>query len=484
MKNIRLFPDSVILIVLCLFAINYSVAQESFKDWLKKDQQALQSYLEKEDKAFMEFLKKDWKAFQSMDGEKSDNKPKPKDIPIAKPEPVKEVTDRPVAPVKIKPIPLAPKPKPKPLVQEITPKANIKFTFFGVPVAFLLDKKPGINISGQINNQVISDSWAVLASSDAVKLIAGLKNYKHNLLLNDWGYIRLVHGLSSEIYKNKKNEQTLCAWFLLLKSGYDVRIAYKRDQIFLLISNENTIYNNQFVTISGHKYYFVSFEGPLDLSGQVYTYEGNYEGSDKMFTMRMAAVPNLTNKIDQRKLAFDYNGNSYSLIIKYNNDIVEYYKNYPQTDIGLYFSSPVSIAAQTTLLSELKPHVEGKSELEAVNLLLRFVQTSFDYKTDDVQFGKEKYLLPEETLFYPASDCEDRSILFSYLIKNLLGMDIVGLDYPGHIATAVKFKSDIIGEGVTYNGQRYIICDPTYINANAGMCMPEFQGINPQIIKF
>ena len=91
--------------------------------------------------------------------------------------------------------------------------------------------------------------------------------------------------------------------------------------------------------------------------------------------------------------------------------------------------------------------------------------------------------MPEETLYYPASDCEDRAILFSYLVKNLLGLKIIALDYPGHIATAVKFSANINGDAVEYNGQRYVICDPTYINADAGMSMPEYKGVAPEVIK-
>ena len=34
----------------------------------------------------------------------------------------------------------------------------------------------------------------------------------------------------------------------------------------------------------------------------------------------------------------------------------------------------------------------------------------------------------------------------------------------------------------SYKGKKYIICDPTFINANAGMCMPEFKKVNPEII--
>ena len=111
------------------------------------------------------------------------------------------------------------------------------------------------------------------------------------------------------------------------------------------------------------------------------------------------------------------------------------------------------------------------------------MQNAFPYKTDDEQFGREKYFFPEETLFYPFSDCEDRSILFAYLVSNLLGLDVVGLEFPGHAATAVRFNSDVRGDFIDYRNEKYIICDPTYVNANYGECMPQFKTVIPRIVR-
>jgi hypothetical protein len=150
----------------------------------------------------------------------------------------------------------------------------------------------------------------------------------------------------------------------------------------------------------------------------------------------------------------------------------------------LYFDSEVGETAESPLLQQLAKELEGMSEQQAVNFLLRFVQTSFKYRTDDKQFGKENYLFPEETIFYPYSDCEDRSVFFAWLVKRLLKLDVVGLNYPGHVATAVHFTQDAGGDFVTYNGRRYTVADPTYINATAGMTMPEYGNTKPGIISF
>jgi hypothetical protein len=137
-----------------------------------------------------------------------------------------------------------------------------------------------------------------------------------------------------------------------------------------------------------------------------------------------------------------------------------------------------------SLLTQLKPIVEGQSETEAVNRLLRFVQTAFQYKTDDDQFREENYLFPLETLHYPYSDCEDRAAIFAWLTESLLKLDVVILDFPGHIATAVEFSQPAQGDSWKFNGKRYTVADPTYINANAGMTMPQYKGKAPKLVAF
>jgi hypothetical protein len=118
--------------------------------------------------------------------------------------------------------------------------------------------------------------------------------------------------------------------------------------------------------------------------------------------------------------------------------------------------------------------LENRSEEDAVSLLLKFVQTAFVYETDGEQFGKEKMFFPDEMFYYPASDCEDRAVLFSYLVRELMGLKVVGLRYPNHMATAVNFNSDIAGSFVRFKGKKYVICDPTYVNAPIGSVMPGF----------
>lgn len=108
---------------------------------------------------------------------------------------------------------------------------------------------------------------------------------------------------------------------------------------------------------------------------------------------------------------------------------MDFYKDYPQCDYSVYFNAPVNAAMENRILSSLAPLVQGRNEADAANILINFVQTAFQYQTDGQQFGYEKPFFVEELFYYPYSDCEDRAMLFSYLVRKLLGLDVVLLDY-------------------------------------------------------
>jgi len=67
--------------------------------------------------------------------------------------------------------------------------------------------------------------------------------------------------------------------------------------------------------------------------------------------------------------------------------------------------------------------------------------------------------------------------------SDLLALRVVGLDYPGHIATAILFTTPVSGKTISYKNMIFTVCDPTFVNADAGMCMPQYQDVEPKIIS-
>ena len=134
------------------------------------------------------------------------------------------------------------------------------------------------------------------------------------------------------------------------------------------------------------------------------------------------------------------------------------------------------------MVEQIRTQVAGLDEQDAANRILRFIQKGFPYATDDEQFKREKYFYFEETLYYPLCDCEDRAIFYAYLVHEILGLDVHLIQFPGHECTAVAFNQPVAnGTSYEYKGKTYYICDPTYIGARIGRCMPSYAKESPQI---
>ena len=98
--------------------------------------------------------------------------------------------------------------------------------------------------------------------------------------------------------------------------------------------------------------------------------------------------------------------------------------------------------------------ISGMNEKDAVGILLNWVQTAYEFGNDDKIWGHDRAFFAQETLYYPYSDCEDRAILFSRLVRDLVGLDVVLLYYPGHLATAVAFNDEVKGDYLTYKNRK------------------------------
>ena len=163
-----------------------------------------------------------------------------------------------------------------------------------------------------------------------------------------------------------------------------------------------------------------------------------------------------------------------------NKKALSFYASYPpsminenqQTLWAMYANMPMPKAISQTFMAAMKEKIAGLSQLEAMERLLNFVQTAFVYEYDDKVWGCDRAFFPEETLYYPYCDCEDRSILLSRMVRDLLGLHCVLIHYPGHLAMAVQFTDDVKGDCIMLQGEKFTICDPTYIGAHVGETMP------------
>ena len=510
-----LLLNPLFVVFILIFSITSHASDSEYAQWLKQTQGEFQNYLDENDKAFISFLNQTWEEVDVEDAKIRDPKPKPVNIPVAQPiiiekpqitvippiivpaieKPDVEIptTETPTIavpvikpPVMKAPIIETPVIIDRPVVKKDHNSRTISYDFFGESISVNYNKNFKQSFRSKISNKSIADFWTELATQPHKEIIEQLSQRAESLKLNDWGTALLFDQFSRELQGSNQYNQSsrqLTSWFLLVKAGFNARIAYN-DQIFLLMPSKQELFATTFFTFNGQRFYSVALNEKSMKPGKVYTYNG--ESLDGQKDLDFSQPNNfLTSKNQtERTLSFAYNNEQHDIKVHYPRDMVNYFNTFPQLDIKNYFEAGMPSQTAYELLSQLKPIIQGHTETEAVNRLLRFVQTAFTYETDDEQFKQENYLFPLETLHYPASDCEDRAAIFAWLTKSLLNLDVVILDFPGHIAAAVAFNQTAPGDNWKLNGRQYTVTDPTYINANVGMTMPMFKNITPKLITF
>ncbi|MCD6173138.1 MAG: hypothetical protein J7J96_05005, partial [Sulfurimonas sp.] len=216
-----------------------------------------------------------------------------------------------------------------------------------------------------------------------------------------------------------------------------------------------------------------------NITSTVFTYKQNYPDSTKAFDLSMDKLPTFKENMKLKTLSFIQYGKEYKISYNYNKNLIDFMSTYPQADYKIFFNAPMDKKTYKDIATELKKHLDTKRMSVALDFVLNFVQKAFKYEVDSKQFGREKMMFAEETLYYDKSDSEDRAILFSYLVKELFNINVVGLKYKNHMATALYIPID--GDSVEIHSKKFILADPTYINAIIGQSIPKYRLEEPEI---
>lgn len=498
------------VLILSTFLIVNGLHSQSFEEYQKREQKKMQDaaqheqegvsslqkeytdFVAKRDKEWSDFLRKDWERFQVFSGKKRAEKPKPQTTPVYLP-PTKPIAQKPTAKpptVEIKPtekpivVTPVPTPQPRPVepickpVEQLPSGPAVLLSFYGRSLS--VSYPPAIMQCGvnNVSQAAIATYWEQASATNYTPTVERLMQLKTELSLNDYGYFQLVQQFSNQIYTSSINNARLLSWFVMVRSGYGVRVAYQGSEIALLVPSAQQIYQRSFLTLNGTNYYVFP-----KLNGSSYsTYDKDYATTTKSVDFHIMQPIRFQSRKAVRNVPFVFDGKSYNVNLEYDPDLMTYYKDYPLVDLEVYFGAAVSMQAKASIAQALKPIVANMDQGKALNLILHFVQTGFAYKTDQDQFGYEKFFFVEETLYYPYCDCEDRAVLFSYLVKELLGLKVVGLEYPDHVSTAVCVPSIQSGDYLKYGNAIYVVADPTYINASVGMSMPQYRNVSPIVI--
>jgi hypothetical protein len=483
-----------------------------FNQFRNDQQDEFDKFRKRVNEEYAEFMRRAWQEFPAQEADVPQEEPTVEPVyfeepapapqlpaqpgePSDEPAPVREdiaslPTQQPVfepQPIAVKPVVIvipepAPAPEPiAPVQPKEEPFKRVSIAYYGSLITIGFPENDNLQIKGADEN-AIADAWQALSDSRYdITVKTALDARKANALC-DWAYMDMLRNACEKQY-GKSNEATLAQAFLMVQSGYRIRLGNNNGKLQLLVASLYDIYGLKYFVLDGTKFYIVSG----DKNTKMHICESKY-GKEKSLSMQMAQLPKFTSNPTQKRTLSSKKGVTASTSV--NKNLIDFFNTYPQacykgdytTRWAAYANTPLDKSIKNSLYPSLKKTIDGMSERQAVEILLNWVQTAFQYKVDDQVWGHDRAFFAQETLYYPYCDCEDRAILFSRLVRDLVGLDVVLLYYPGHLASAVAFNGEERGDYLTYKNRRFIVCDPTYINAGVGRTMPGMNNQEAQVI--
>ena len=334
-----------------------------------------------------------------------------------------------------------------------------------------------------ISEKSVVKMWEEFEKGHFSQITIDCFNLKEQMRLNGWCMLNLCKKIADKIEGQDTNESAVLLSYLMNEQGYDVQLCRINDNKLVPIFTSSVelcqipkmqvggkIYhlfgvNDEFskVHLFEKMKYFTEVE-PINFDHAMYISFSSSQSSPQTFTSTFNEKMTTT--------------------VRSNKSLIQYYNSLPLiNDWSFYARQPMFPSTKAQIIPALKRTVAGKNEIDAANDIIHFVQSAFTYKADSIQFGRERIFYKEELFYYSGSDCEDRSVLFSDLIHEILGLDVVLLYYPWHMATAVKFNTPFNGHYIMVDKQKYMICDPTCRYSEVGFCHSDYRNEVPQIYR-
>ena len=405
-------------------------------------------------------------------------KPQPEPLAPIAPMPIVAVTPVPDNPN----IPVVPVPVPVTPVQEETPR--VQFTYFGTPMEVRFSPDQQIKMEA-CTPEAIATGWERMIGKDYDNTLYDCLELRKKHQMGDWAYLLLLDSVAHACTAG--NEATLMLSYLYQQSGYKVRMGISNQELVMLFATDHVLYDRTSFTMDGSKFFVY---GTDDKIVDMRICDASFPKEQEL-SLWMQKPLLLANHPTNRRRISSEKYKDMSVEVSVNSNLLAFYNHYPSsraktgsfmTRWAMLATTPFATDDNKETLAELREKLADLSEKEAVERLLNCIQTGLEYEFDEKVWGADRAFFPSESLFYPYCDCEDRSILLSRLVGDLLGLKSTLIYYPGHLAMAIHFNEPVKGDYVEYNGERFVVCDPTYIGAPIGMTMPDMDNAAAKLI--
>ncbi|MBR0200840.1 MAG: hypothetical protein IJQ44_00015 [Bacteroidaceae bacterium] len=324
----------------------------------------------------------------------------------------------------------------------------------------------------------VAKAWRECSTDAYTPLLYDCLQQREERHMCDWAYLEMLYTVAQEYLGKGTNEATLLTAFLFANSGYRMRLAEANGKLYLLYASDESIFGKGYFKMNGTNFYPLGEEefnvNMINACNHPFT-------AEQTMSLVMMAEPQFDADLTEPRTIKAKRYKDMAVTVRINNNLMKFFDNYPafcvnedaMTKWGMYANTPMDNNVKEQIYPVLKEKLKGKSQVEQIRRLLDWCQTGLTYGYDEKIWGFDRAFFSEETLKYPFCDCEDHAILFTRIVRDVLGMKCVLIYYPGHLASAVNFAAGekVSGDYVMVGDQKYYICDPTNYIAEPGVTM-------------
>lgn len=302
--------------------------------------------------------------------------------------------------------------------------------------------------------------------NSATDLAKQLLAEKERLQLNDWLYCRLVRSAVDRLFFEKKELHKALAWWVLLcESGYDIRLShFNMSYIFLYAPSEEVLMGVPSFREDGKRFFnLTSAIYKVNTFGQVLnkaSYVPNKNGN--LFNYNLNELPKLNPEPVSKKVAFHYNDSLLQLNVMVDATIEEVLSDYPVINDMAYLETPLSSTLSSSLIPELEKITKEKSTKDALEVLVAFTRSAFEYKWDWNVYDEDRPMFAEQVFNSEFSDHEDRCALFYNLVKEMLDLPMLVVSHYNNNMTIGVSIDEEMKRSFDFEGEQFLICDPTH----------------------
>ncbi len=362
---------------------------------------------------------------------------------------------------------------------------RFELPFYAESVAITYDPAMVLTEPVVIDNKVLALKYQELRHRPTQVLLNSLLNAKERFALNDYLFYKLAQETLAVVYQNGElNARAITMYGLLIDAGFDARLTFRGDRVFVNVYTSEDLFEVPIIDSNGRPYANLScMEGECQGRQRLFIHPAQPNPTGRSFGFQLRSWPTLGTQPTNKRLQFSFHGIQQEMDVTFDRTMVDIMEDYPFIHEYCYLETPLSPTLERSLLPQLRTYLEPLDEQQQLELLASFTRSAFLYKEDNENFGRSKPMVPEELFGYTFSDCEDRSALFFALVRELIDIPMAVIAYDDHLTIAIGSET-IEGDHFTYEGKRYVFCDPTgpKNSSTIGRIPPGYEERNFQII--